>query len=493
MVGIRQESFNIRTKTVNLDLMKKLFTVLFLTVAVLNVSLAQPRSEKINIAMDIAKGDKVTLNPYTASDAPSVVILQNLYDGLFSYDPQTAGPVYAIAGSHTVSKDGLVWTFTLREAYFSDHSRITSSTFATSWQFLRQGPLAGNLSFLESVETPDESTLVLHLKHPVRYLPSLLCQPCLAAVNPSDTTLFSGAYRLIKQSNGEFVLKANPYYWDGVYCEEIHILTGTDQDFSGRFNDGEIQWSMAPVQDASDFLVISPLYGTTFLYFSASDGLFAQSDVRKALAGLVPVDYIRQIQSAIMPSTSVVPQSGAGAVFPENPTQGLYEALAAHGIENLQEIPVLNIAVHRGDTTILSGELVQEIWSTALKSTVLLDIVPLTVYTANPAENPYDFCIITWIADYLDPEAFLSLFRSDSSYNLANYSNPQYDNLLVRAALSEDRNLLLLEAEQMLLDSGTVIPVSTAVSTNFVRNDIIDGWYPNLLDIHPFKNLGFRH
>ena len=472
--------------------MKRFFCISLLFFCVLLCICAQAQSEKLTVAMDIAKGERIILNPYTASDSASVVILLNLYEGLFSYDPQTGKPLNAIAQSYSVSEDGLIWTFTLRPAYFSDHSRITSSTFAKSWNYLLQGPLASNLDFVNQIDTPDSQTLIVRLKHPVSYLPSLLCQPCLAAINPEKSNIFSGAYKVVQQTDNLIELKANPYYHEIVGCSEVEILVGQDSDFSQAFQDGEIQWSMAHIDNALDYMVVSPLYGTTFLYFSADSGLYSDPYMQRALARLIPVEYIRQIQSAVLPSSSLVPQSGAQAVYDGTFADDISTALKHAAIESAEDFPLLQIAFYRGDATTLSGELIQEIWSSTLHNTVSLDTVPGTVYTSDPAANTYDFCIITWIADYYDPAAFLSLFRSDASYNLARYSNAQYDSLLDLADVSQDRERYLLEAEQLLLDYGTVIPVSTAVSTNFVRDDLIEGWYANLLDIHPLKSIRLR-
>jgi len=471
--------------------MKRCFSVLFILLTLFAVY-AHPQTEKLSVAMDIAKGDIINLNPYTASDSTSVVILDNLYDGLFAYDAQTGRPVPSLAESYSVSEDGLSWTFHLRTAYFSDHSPITSESFKESWNYLIQGPLASNLDFLSSVETPDSSTLTVNLKHPVSYLPSLLCQPCLAAVKPTDSSLFSGAYRVVFRDESRIKLKKNNHYWDSVGCPEVVIHIGTETDFSSDFLSGSIHWSLAPVENASQYMEVSPLYGTTFLYFSSSDGIYSDNDMQSALAQLVPVDYIRIIQSSIIPSDSLVPQSGAYAEYEKQASNLFSTTFKRYNIRSAADLPVLHIAVHRGDSTILTGQLIQEIWSETLKGTVSLDTVPSTVYTTDPAENPYDFCIITWIADYYDPAAFLSLFRSDASYSLANYSNTEYDHLLDLADSLEDRQSYLLEAEKILLNSGTVIPISTAVSTNFVRSDLIEGWYPNLLDIHPLKNIRFK-
>ena len=85
---------------------------------------AMSQGESLNILMDPGK-DEIILNPYTASDSNSIVIMQNLYDGLFEYDDKTSEAVPALAESHLVSEDGLEWTFFLKSARFSDGTPIT--------------------------------------------------------------------------------------------------------------------------------------------------------------------------------------------------------------------------------------------------------------------------------------------------------------------------------------------------------------------------------
>ena len=474
--------------------MKKFCAVL--TVLLMGVSMlcAKAQSEQITIAADIGKGDVITLNPYTATDSASVLILQNLYEGLYEYDSATSRPVPALAQKTQVSDDGLVWTFTLGEYFFSDGTPVTSQTFADSWRYLQNGPLGSSISLVRGIETPAADTLVVTLSHAASYFPSMLCQPCLAAADPENPGRFSGAYTLSSKTDDEIILTYNPRYREKAGCRRIRILVTPDGDFSQEFANGDIQWSMAFIENAADYLEISPAYGTTFFYFSSGSGLFADPSMRRALARLVPTDYIRQIRSAVMPSTSLVPESGAKASYRGNLSSDIANAFVSNSITSNSDIPVLKIAVHRGDSSVLSGELIQETWASALKSTVTLDTVPITVYTSDPSGNPYDFCLLTWIADYLDPQAFLSIFRSDSSYNLARFSDAAFDSILDEAeqCTGAQRQELLLQAEQILLDSGTVIPVSTAVSANFVRTDLLDGWSSNLLDVHPFKKLSLK-
>jgi hypothetical protein len=44
----------------------------------------------------------------------------------------------------------------------------------------------------------------------------------------------------------------------------------------------------------------------------------------------------------------------------------------------------------------------------------------------------------------------------------------------------------------MLLEQAVILPVSHMVAFNLVNRGRVDGWYPNALDIHPFRFIRFR-
>ena len=476
--------------------MRKLLLVVLAVLALAVISnplFAQSQGERLRILIDPGK-DEIILNPYTASDSNSIIVMQNLYDGLFEYDSVTSEAKPALAQSYEVSDDGLVWTFHLRTAQFSDGKQITSYTFADSWNYMIGGPHSSNLEFVNrnadgtlDLQTPDEHTLVVRLKYAVPYLPSLLCQPCLAAIK--DTTSYSGAYILLSQSDELIRLRRNPHYWDKVNIELVDIVIGED---NGKdFLDGKIQWSMAPISDAADYMVFSQLYATTFFFFNAKEGAYADENIRKALIDVIPWDIIRGLQVSLKETSSIVPESGITGSLSIDKLELLEKGGYPYG---QRQLPMISMAITRGDQNAVAAELIAELWSKIFGITVTLNTVPLTLFASNPENNPYDFCLITWIGDYFDPMAFLQLFASDSSYNLANFSNQGFDNLLKLAANAADevsRRDILLQAEQVLLDSGRVIPMSTAFATNFVRRDMITGWEANPLDIHLFKAISF--
>ena len=85
--------------------MKRLLLVLISMFLLVAPIAAQSQGETLQVLMDPGK-DAIVLNPYTASDSNSIIIMLNLYDGLFSYDSATSEPVLALAESYSVSEDG---------------------------------------------------------------------------------------------------------------------------------------------------------------------------------------------------------------------------------------------------------------------------------------------------------------------------------------------------------------------------------------------------
>jgi peptide/nickel transport system substrate-binding protein/oligopeptide transport system substrate-binding protein len=86
------------------------------------------------------------------------------------------------------------------------------------------------------------------------------------------------------------------------------------------------------------------------------------------------------------------------------------------------------------------------------------------------------------------------MWRRDSNLNDSDYNDADYEALMEKSMTEEgDKRFETLgAAEQMLLDRGTVLPISYTPALNIVDTDEIDGWFPNALDIHPFKYLSFK-
>ena len=100
----------------------------------------------------------------------------------------------------------------------------------------------------------------------------------------------------------------------------------------------------------------------------------------------------------------------------------------------------------------------------------------------------------TWVGDFADPLTFLQMWMRSSNLNDAGYFNRQYDRTVTRAlrTAGSDRLPALASAEEMLLEAAVILPISHMVAFNLVSSGRLDGWYPNALDIHPFRFIRFK-
>jgi peptide/nickel transport system substrate-binding protein/oligopeptide transport system substrate-binding protein len=124
---------------------------------------------------------------------------------------------------------------------------------------------------------------------------------------------------------------------------------------------------------------------------------------------------------------------------------------------------------------------------------VRVQTIPYALYSESLKIDDYGVGSMTWIGDFADPYTFLQMWRGDSNLNEAGYNDEDYENLIDKSMTQEgnERFKTLAEAETLLLDRGTVLPISYTPALNIVDTDELDGWFPNVLDIHPFKYLSF--
>jgi peptide/nickel transport system substrate-binding protein len=160
-----------------------------------------------------------------AAAAIDEVVYANVFEGLTRIDAQ--GQVQpALAGSWTVSDDGLVYTFKLREGVtFHDGTTLDSADVKFSLD-RATGPDSVNAQKglfepIEKVETPDPSTVVVTLKRPtgaflfnLGWGDAVIVAPESAADNKTRP-VGTGPFRFGQWAKGDRVeLVRNDAYWE---------------------------------------------------------------------------------------------------------------------------------------------------------------------------------------------------------------------------------------------------------------------------------------
>lgn len=159
----------------------------------------------------------------TAGIALDQVLIDNVYQGLVGRT-STNEIVNVLAKSHTVSSDGLTYTFTLqRGVKFDDGTTMTAGDVVWSLQQLKASTTfqnAADLAGVTSIASPDASTVVLKLAKPDSNLLWALSGRAglvleKAATNDLKTTANgTGPYRLQTWKQGDSIhLTRNPGYW----------------------------------------------------------------------------------------------------------------------------------------------------------------------------------------------------------------------------------------------------------------------------------------
>lgn len=469
-------------------------------------------------------------------------IFTGVYEGLFSYDPSNLDPVKAACRSYSRSRDGLTYTFYLRdEAKWSDGSPLLARDFRDAWlRALSPAEKADYAAFFDviagardyrlgkskdpasvGVSVIDDRVLQVRLAAPAAYFTRLLCHHSFSPVHPSMLKSkdwerafpfpVNGPYRpasYSKGAKGELLLERNPLYWDAaaIRIDKVRILLSDDDAEATRlYDNGELQWLAGPMDlDAllnRSAIQVSPMFGTQYWFFDCSGEPWRDADLRRGLALLLPWKEIRSRESYLIPATTLVlPFDGYEKAkgIEETDEEAARALLAKAGHEDGKGLPPLTILVPgESEDAARVAALMEAAWERLPGLSVELKKVPSSSYfsvvRAGPAKGGYTLALTTWIGDFADPLAFLGMWTADSNLNDAGYADPEFDGMLAASTSKEGEARLdaLAEAETRLLSGAAVLPAYHSIAVNVVDSDYLEGWFSNALDLHPFKYLGF--
>jgi peptide/nickel transport system substrate-binding protein len=172
------------------------------------------------------------LDPATALEGPVSVIARQMFDTLVQYRDVTSDIEPGLAAQWSVSRDGLVWTFRLRDGVrFHDGTLLTAQHVVESLDRVLQpsAPHAptpnaasrlvrGTPGVVKEVRAVDPRTVQISLVLPYAPLPAVLAHPAFSIVlagSLGQRWIGTGPFALTEASAGRVVLDANTAYWAG--------------------------------------------------------------------------------------------------------------------------------------------------------------------------------------------------------------------------------------------------------------------------------------
>ena len=203
-------------------------------------------------------------------------------------------------------------------------------------------------------------------------------------------------------------------------------------------------------------------------------------------------DLIRSSRFVYIPTARLIPQlpsyPESKAITESSKAEGL-QLLAEAGFPGGEGLPELVIKIPGSFESRRIALLMKQTWTEQLSADVQIVEFSYDTYYDELKKEDYTLGTISWIGDFPDPLTFLQMWTSDSNLNDAGYSGPRFDDIIDRSMTEtgKDRYRTLSEAESILLSDAVVLPVNHLPAWNVIDLFEIDGWFPNPLDIHPFK------
>ncbi|MGN0339147.1 MAG: peptide ABC transporter substrate-binding protein [Lachnospira sp.] len=484
--------------------------------------------KSITIQMGNTEGD---LDPAGVALGKFIQYSRLCLEPLVTYD-SNGKLQYCMAKSYTVSDDGLVWTFKLREdGKWNDGSTVTSKDFlntikraldaktSTSIYADMLSPIVGASEAYAGkgsvdnigVKTPDDFTIEFTLTSPCSYFLKLVCLQCCypskdgvaTAANSSwytnpATNFANGAYYMTEYVEGQYYkLAKNPNYYDAdkVQIEEITVKQIDDATAAASaYKTGELDMATnLPAYIISEYkgkddLVLQPNVTTRFILFNEEKAPFDNVNVRLAITtALNREDICKSVGEDYVASTSFVGKSmlsnlGNGMKFSDESGELVTESetkakeyLAAAGYPDGAGFPTVTYNYPNNEQDKLIAQAIQAQLKKVLNINVELNGLESQVCVSERKAGNFGMTRHNWTADYDDPMDYLLMWVSSSGLNDGKIFDSDYDKLCADATAEMDankRNELMHKAEKLLVtEKAYVAPISTFNTVTLINSN----------------------
>ena len=472
------------------------------------------------------KDEPTSLSPLKLVGLPELQVLRDLYEGLLTQGPD--GKVLPGVAERWESEDNQQFTFHLRpDARWSNGDPVRAADFVYGWRKLVDPKeaatfawfaqlahftnvdeiVAGKLAPEElGVEALDDHTLRVRLSQPVPYFLSLLTHPSLSPLHRASMEQYGTQWtqpgKLV--GNGAFVLShrvvnekleltPNPYYWDRahtVLTRVTFVPINQESAATKRYLAGDLQITESFPKELYQKLmkqipgeVYTPeQLGTYYYAFNTRQAPLNDVRVRKALSYSIDRGLIanKVLGTGEKPAYHFTPDVTAGF----EPAANLLSSSSQRELDEkaralLKEAgygptrPLkLTLLYNTAEIHKKMALAIASLWKQKLGAQVELTNQEWKTYLDSRQSGQFEVIRSSWVADYNDPSAFLGLWGSHHSGNMARFANARYDVLLALAARSQDereRARLFDEAETILLDEAPIAPIYQYTNARLIK------------------------
>lgn len=402
-----------------------------------------------------------SLDPHKATAAGTKEILFNIFEGLVKAD-KNGDLMNAIASDYTVSEDGLVYTFTLREGVkFHNGNEVTAEDVKYSLDrasgLLDGTPLISSLSVLTSVDIIDEKTVQVT----VGSANTELIYSFVAAIIPagsgedeSGTPIGTGPFSFVSYTpQVGIVVQKNADYWqEGLpYLDEVNfkIVNSPDTallELQGGSIDIYPYLTDSQANELKDsFQILSaPSVNVQALFLNNADPTLSDVRIRQAICYALDKDMINDflaggnatlISSAMLPTLQTYyvdlnDTYGAGADI-EKAKELMADAGYPDGFDLEITVPS-NYEYHMQTAEVV----VENLKAAGINATI--NPVEWNTWLEECYTNRNYQSTICAITSDMTPGYLMNRFQTDSKKNFINFASAEYDETYLKAAAAMD-------------------------------------------------------
>ncbi len=449
--------------------------------------------------------DPETLDWNRAHTTVETWLLTNLMEGLVSHDSKM-NVVPALAESWTKSPDGKTYTFKLRPGVkWSDGVPLKAADFVYSWKRLLSPVTAASYAYTlfdidgaeeffqgkqtdfskVGISAPDDATLVVRLAKPVAHfihIPTFwVTFPLRQDIVEKYGTAWSKPGRMVTVGpfelssydiDSKVVLTANPNYYGthGNIDTAVGVIVKEDSTALTLYEAGKIDFltdiagtDLKRLEGRPD-LEKFPYLKTGYLGFVVDQYPVSSVNVRRAIAMAIDKSKIGEFLHGAQTATGGFIPAG---MFGYNKSIGLpfdpaaaKKELAKSGVKPGMKI---DLVTTNWEKNLTLCQFIQAELKKNLGLEIGIRSFDHKTFRAQLELYSYPIFLLSWSADYPDPDNFLSVFLSTGGNNRTKWKNAQYDAKVLLARYNQNqkaRETLYDQAQKLLVeDDVPVLPL----------------------------------
>ena len=467
------------------------------------------------------------LDPALVDDNDSGNVNCNIYESLLQFKDDNTEIEPCLAESWTISDDGLVYTFKLRQGVVF-HDGTPFNAQAVKFNIDRQMPenLVPKMSYaplvfgdVVSSEVLDDYTIRITLKKPsTPFLRNMAM--CFAAPIASPTALQkynnnlmenpvgTGPYKLVAWDRGQqLILTTNEDYW-GEKPAIQNVIYRIMKETSARvvaLNNGEVDIIngidanvIDQIKNAGNLIFQDEGNNVNYMVYNCRDGyITSDREVRRALAQAINVpELVKSLYKGYADyATTFFPTFMAGYDETIQPIaydpEAAKKTLAEKGIKELTILTYSNARYYNTVGGQVLAEAVQAYFDkVGVKAKI--DVYDWTTFKSKLLTDKWDISFIGWVGDNGDPDNFINILASDDPIaNQGLWLNPEFIKLIQDATHvpnGPERAALYQKAEAVLAEDVGVLPISHAKTLLAYRPNI-SGPFTHPIGLNFFHNV----